>query len=279
MCHPFYMSRLEYLKKYNYNWRTRLMMEFEKHRTYWLTLTFDDEHLPHEYYDPKQKRIISVREQATDIIQRFWKRLRSKCDYHSFGLHFKYYAVSENGEEFNRFHIHALVFADGTSPVLQEKTAKPLFRLIDETWKLGRTQIRVADAKKIRYITKYIFKRCFDDSYHSWKSNGIGMSYMSQYLTDYLRIHLQDFIHLGGKVRYLPSYIRHKIFDDDMLYQVNERYMSHLPSKDEGYDLGFVYYDNWMKPVPLPNWIGKRIDKMMYDNNKLFHLIKYGGRI
>lgn len=271
--HPFFMTRKEYLKRYEYNWRTRLLMEFKRKRCYFLTLTYSDENLP---IGSKEKQL----ERATEDLQKFWKRLRSKTEYHELGLNFKYYAVTENGEEMGRLHFHALVFADGDNVrVLNHRTARPLFRLIDETWKLGRTQIRVADEQKIKYVTKYIFKRCFDPLYHSWKSQGLGRVYLTEALIGYLRTHVQGYIHLGGKPRYLPRYIRNIVFDDDMLVQLNEEYFLNQPPNDERYTKGYYIKDDFGYLSPLYNYIGDRIIKMQDDNKLLNHLQKYGGRL
>lgn len=273
-CHPFFLTRKEYLKKYSYNWRTRLMMEFHKRKTYFLTLTFDDAHLPKGSKDEQLQ-------QATDVFQRFIKRLRSKIEYHDFGLNFKYFAVSENGEEMGRLHFHVLLFADGTNTsVLKFRTAVPLFRLIDETWQQGRTQIRVADIHKIYYVTKYLFKRCFDVLYHSWKSNGIGMSYLENRLITFLREHLQTYIHIGGKVRFLPRYILDKVFSgeyEDFRSYVHLDYIDKISIKEESYDMSYYVKDYFGELSPVPDWLGKRIVKMYSDSVELSNLMKYGG--
>lgn len=270
--HPFFMSRKEYLKRYEYNWRTRLMMEYQTKRCYFLTLTYTDDNLPKG--TPQQQL-----DQVTRDLQLFWKRMRQRVDYHNLGLNFKYFAVTENGEEYGRLHCHALVFADGSNVrVLNSRTATPLFKLIDTAWQQGRTQIRVADKSKIKYVTKYIFKRCHDMLYHSWKSNGIGRSYLTDALTSYLRTHLQGYIHLGGKVRYLPRYIRTIVFDDDMRAQLTEDYILSRPPKDERFTKGY-YMQSYVDISPLPNYIGDRIIKMQDDNRELAHVLKYGGQL
>lgn len=267
---PFFTTRKEYLKKYAYNWRTRLLMEYERRKTYFLTLTFDDKHLP--IGTPEQQL-----EWATDCLQKFFKRLRSKVEYHDIGLNFKYYAVTENGEELGRLHFHVLLFCDGTNkPILNHRTAVPLFRLIDETWQQGRTQIRVADRKKIYYVTKYIFKRCFDVLYHSWKSNGLGLSYMTEKLINFLRIHVQSFIHLGGQVRFLPRFIRDKVFDDVIKEKVNSDYLSSLIPAST-FDKRYYVVDWQRQYSPIPDWVGDRLCKMFTDSDELRNLIKYGG--
>lgn len=272
--HPFFMSRKAYLTKYEYNWRTRLRMEFQKRKTYFLTLTFDDDHLPSG--SPQEQL-----EEVTRLLQLFWKRLRSFCEYYDIGLNFKYYVVTENGEEFGRLHCHALVFADGSNKkVLNQRTARPLFALIEKCWKCGRTQIRVADEKKIKYVTKYIFKRCFDKLYHSWKSQGIGRSYVTDQLCHFLRSHLQDYIHLGGKLCYLPRYIRHIVFDDDQLAQLQDRYLLAHPIPEDSYNKRY-YKCRWPgdPPSPITDFLGDRILAMQKGNQELYHLIKYGGTL
>lgn len=251
-------------------------MEFRCRKTYFLTLTFDDEHLPVGSPSYQLKYV-------TDSLQKFMKRLRSKIEYHDFGLNFKYFAVSENGEENGRLHLHVMLFAKGTNTaVLNARTAVPLFRLIDETWKQGRTQIRVANEKHVYYLTKYIFKRCFDLLYHSWKSNGIGLSYMDNKLVEYLRSHVQDFIHLGGKVRYLPRYIRDKCFGgeyEDFKTYLTEKYLKERNNLDDSYSLGYYMLDMQREYSPIPNWLGDRILRLQRDSKELYNIIKYGGSL
>ena len=165
----------------------------------------------------------------------------------------------------------------GGNSALRQRTACPFFRLIEETWKLGRTQIRKSSEKKVYYVTKYIFKRCFDKLYHSWKSQGLGLSYMTDELIHFLRVHIQSFIHLGGKVRYLPRFIKQKIFDDDMLSQINEPYILTLNNKDLSISKGYYMKDNFGDICPIANWIGDAIERMFSDNIALSNLIKYGG--
>lgn len=100
---------------YTQMWAIRLLYEFSadyKKGASFITLTYDNEHLPKDYGLDK------------DELQRFWKRLRINLQrkYHEFAPEIKYYSCGEYGEKekiyfspgskkpHGRPHYHAIVF-------------------------------------------------------------------------------------------------------------------------------------------------------------------------
>lgn len=93
-------GRCEHCRKYqNDEWATRMIMEQigSESSVFFVTLSFGKVH-----YD----RITSVEKTQVyrDYIVPFKKRLRS------YGVKFRFYCVSELGEQFGRFHFHLLLF-------------------------------------------------------------------------------------------------------------------------------------------------------------------------
>lgn len=99
-------------------WASRCLLELEQHKSAWfLTLTFDDEHLAKDAYTGKSHYVLdfpvdistgqNLRPATVDVvdIQRFMKRLR---DYT--GQPLRYFACGEYGEESNRPHYHLIIF-------------------------------------------------------------------------------------------------------------------------------------------------------------------------
>lgn len=90
----------ECLKAKTNSWYTRLHEEYlNSYRTYMITLTYDDEHVPHNMFGDN---VVCKRD-----IQLFFKRLRKNVN----GcIKFKYFLCSEYGPKTARPHYHCLLF-------------------------------------------------------------------------------------------------------------------------------------------------------------------------
>lgn len=115
-----------------------------------LTLTYDDEHLPSDYGLHK------------DDLQNFWKRLRKDLDLENKKI--KYYACGEYGDLYGRPHYHAIVFGLDYS----EQSRK----LVKENWTMCDSQRFDYDSRShkergfapvspndIRYVCGYVQKK------------------------------------------------------------------------------------------------------------------------
>ena len=89
-------------------------MELEYHENAWfLTLTYDDEHIPYRYtWDTGTGEIITENYSLRyEDLQGFWKRLRRYIEYHKLGnSKIMYYAAGEYGGQTHRPHYHAIVY-------------------------------------------------------------------------------------------------------------------------------------------------------------------------
>ncbi len=110
--------RLDYARE----WANRIMLEkqyYPDEECFFLTLTYNDEHLPLAYdCDPDTGELNGCVTSPLnpDDLRRFWKRLRkrfSDCD-------IRYYACGEYGDLHYRPHYHAIVFGLRLVDVVQK---------------------------------------------------------------------------------------------------------------------------------------------------------------
>nr|WAE43371.1 MAG: replication initiator protein [Microviridae sp.] len=114
-------------------WAIRILHEinyFEK--KCFITLTYDDDHLPHHGSLDKAEFTL------------FLKRLRKAVD-----VKVKYFACGEYGEEFNRPHYHAIIL--GLDVCDSDD--------IDNSWGMGLVNIGSVTFGSVRYVADYLQKK------------------------------------------------------------------------------------------------------------------------
>lgn len=152
-------------------WTKRILDEAEGKPSCFITLTYDDIHLPKD---------LSLNAKH---LQNFWKRMRKK---HA-NLKIKYYACGEYGDSQQRPHYHAIVI--GWKPELNNLlfisknivTCKEL----TELWPMGFSTVGNLTKESAQYVTGYIRKKLYgkENNYGNRKppfacsSLGIGLSY------------------------------------------------------------------------------------------------------
>lgn len=121
-------------QKKRYRWVARLMMEHQtSDSSVFLTLTFDDDHLPNPPYVSKRD------------LQLFFKRLRKLISPRKI----RYYACAEYGEERGRPHYHAIVY--GLS--LKDRD------VVNSAWGQGFTSLDKVELGSIAYVAGYVSKK------------------------------------------------------------------------------------------------------------------------
>lgn len=191
-------------------WTLRLSHEVKKSRGAFVTLTYDDWHLPDDAGLHKRD------------LQLFIKRLRKNLGEKKI----KYYAVGEYGEQGNiitglkRPHYHLII--TGIGPL-------DLAPHVARSWQLGMTKTLVAERGSIRYVLKYLDKqihgvdairREYGDKQPPFAliSQGIGLDWM---------INNQDSIEFFGGVPYdgrivpVPRYYRNLLGIDTGNYTMS----------------------------------------------------------
>lgn len=116
------------------SWFVRFIEENKKLPCRFITLTYDEEHIPYHidnddviHYDVDKAQL-----------QKFFKRMRKKNT-------FKYFCVSEYGGKFQRPHYHLLLFS-------KERID------IEKYWKYGFVYDLPAKRGGFKYVTKYLLK-------------------------------------------------------------------------------------------------------------------------
>lgn len=129
-------------------WEMRLAFEVQKSQGFFLTLTYDDLHLPKDLGLHKED------------LQKFFKRFRKNVK-----IKLKYYAVGEYGEQGNvitglqRPHYHAIVCGINALHALP---------LVQKSWTFGFVKCLPAQHGSIRYVLKYM-----DKQIHGFEANVI----------------------------------------------------------------------------------------------------------
>lgn len=194
------------IKKAINSWCLRLRHEMDvSSSAYFITLTYNDEHLPFAFCDIKTKKV-SQGELCKRDLQLFIKRLRKSNP----GI--RYFAVGEYGSNFERPHYHVV-----------------LFNLVDldlvtKHWKdsqgndIGFVKGSRANAGRIRYMVAYMALPQ-DVSHRSppfrlmSRNPGIGSSYVDK-MGDHHRARSDCVVWDFDCPNAMPRYYMEKIFDE-----------------------------------------------------------------
>lgn len=117
------------------SWFVRSFFELKKEERpfhYFLTLTYDDEHLPDDKLCNKPD------------LKKFLNNLNT-----SFGLHLRYFATSDYGSVNGRAHYHAIL--------LSEK--KIYQKQVERIWKKGFVLLKPCNFQNIKYTLRYTVKK------------------------------------------------------------------------------------------------------------------------
>lgn len=225
-------------------WIARLTQEFNDHpdQVYFVTLTYDDDHLPMFPVGDELLPGVSgddITKFHADLRKRFqqgffnddtlrlvgWSSRDTRLDLPK-GLRFKYYLTSEYGPETHRPHYHG--FYSGLP-----EDEDLVFDLFDRVWGKGFV---TCEKGKSTACAAYVAKYLVNDSLvpvdprvprpFARISKGLGASYLdNQDLVDWHREAPTDrlFVSQDGRRGILPRYWRDRILDDDMKALVLER--------------------------------------------------------
>lgn len=183
----------------------------QQHRGYFLTMTYDEKHVPRGTCGELSLRFYDI--------QLYLKRLR-KAKYYA-----KYICVGEYGGKTSRPHYHVLLWTDAPVEYLQKN-----WKSSKDGSVLGTIHFGILSMQSAMYTLKYIIqpKQKFN---HDTKveptraqfSKGLGLSYLTTRVYDY---HTEDyenpvvFSYIDGKRVALPRYYKNKIFTP---YQMREQ--------------------------------------------------------
>lgn len=147
--------------QYSREWADRCMLEMREHEHNWfLTLTYDEEHLPvEEVFDPATGECFDFATLVKRDLQLFWKRLRKAVEPEKI----RYYACGEYGDKTFRPHYHAIVFGLKLDDLQHYKYDgrfnyynSPLLR---QTWQKGEVIVANACWESAAYVARYVMKK------------------------------------------------------------------------------------------------------------------------
>lgn len=178
---------------------------------FWLTLQYDDEHLPmfHIPYTDDFQQCVSKSD-----CQKYFKLIRRYIEFHNLPVSFKYFLVSEYGPKTHRPHYHCLLMfkLKGSDLNFDQKLKLrfDLYDLVKSSWHQGYVYEKLLHSGVIGYLSKYVFKP--DDDFvpevplFRLISKGIGLDYLNK--LDFQKCKDNLFMTSDG---YLPRYYRDKI--------------------------------------------------------------------
>lgn len=224
-------------------WITRLSEEFKAHPdgVYFLTLTYDDEHLPTVLLDGVPHASIStadIKKFNMDLRKRFQQGFYYDDTLSKVGFadtpakiplpkdcRFRYYITSEYGPETHRSHYHG--FYVGLPP-----DEDLVFDLFQKIWGKGFITMEKGKSEACAaYVSKYLVNNSLVPvdprlpKPRAWMSKGLGASYLdSETLVDWHRSAplAHQYALQNGRKCILPRYLRDRLYDDDMKAQIRD---------------------------------------------------------
>lgn len=155
-------------------WANRCALEslmYDKSRNYFITLTYDDSHLPLS----AKSGLCSLR---MDDVSAFNKRLRRHNSYHYGEDKIRFYVAGEYGDTTSRAHYHILLY-NITIPDLKlishNKFGNPLYtsQTIDDLWGHGFCCIGELNWNTAAYTARYVMKKQYGSNALMYKDAGI----------------------------------------------------------------------------------------------------------
>ncbi|UPW41034.1 replication initiator protein [Sigmofec virus UA08Rod_5707] len=220
-------------------WANRAVMEQLYHDESWfLTLTYDDEHLPPAFpVDPSTGEILSVHASLVKKhLQDFMKRLRKNS-----GQRIRYFAAGEYGSQTYRPHYHLLLFGlhlDDVQVINHNFAGQAYYvsPFIEKCWPFGIHILGPVTWQSSAYVARYTMKKAtsgYDKRYYDFAGIQPEFQTMSlkpaigrQYYDDHPDLFEYDFFNVstpqGGRKMYPPEYFR-KLYKQSHPKEYHER--------------------------------------------------------
>lgn len=198
---------IQCLRTKRYIWSQRLWLEnYYSICSYFVTLTYNDDYLP--------PFGVSKRD-----CQLFFKRIRKLLP------KFRYFLVSEYGDQFGRAHYHMSLFFQ------KEVDVVCLVKALDKAWPFGFSQVGDVNMSSIQYLSKYMLKDKVDNFGQNptfslmSRRPGIGAALLtdSKFLLTHNDSNMNLSLNVDGYVGRMPRYFRQKLFNKFKLTQIYEQ--------------------------------------------------------
>ena len=211
---------------YSRQWAVRCVLESYYHsQTWFLTITYDDEHVPHSaYIDNITGEVKDILTLDSNDFTKFLKRLRYYYKEKT-GKEFRYFSCGEYGSKTLRPHYHMIAFGlelDDLKLVKQSPTGGNLYEseLVNKAWKRGYVLLSESNFDTCAYTARYVMKKRKGkdaDEYEFYniekefvrmsRNKGIGYEYYQEHKHE---IYEHDEIILVDGKKFKPP----KFFDD-----------------------------------------------------------------
>lgn len=206
------------LERKREDWAIRMYLEsiFTDTPTYFVTLTYDDEHLPIKVIND-----VPFSNLNKDDFIKFFKRLRKNYSGSSKSP-LRYFAAGEYGDKFGRAHWHLVLF--GLNMNKNES-----YEFIQKCWSingspLGFVKVDCCNIRRMMYVAKYVNKVDYDEEYQELGLQppfhlcsdrpGLGSGI---FLPQNVRIvgqivaSRQFFLDVNGRRFHIPKYLLHRL--------------------------------------------------------------------
>lgn len=251
-------------KKYKSQWNIRLQHHYrylskeQQTNSYFVTLTFDDDHLP----NPRPTKA-----EVSPLVRKFLERVRKR-----YKRSFTHWIVSELGSTTKRYHLHGIFF-DIPFPIWQ----------LTDLWKYGFTSYRQLNPRRISYCTSYANKQIKgllelpSERQHVFCSPGIGKAFTDDsvnILFSHKDSTIVPFTYFNNRPVALPRYYRTKMFTPDELEDVKESYFHFLSEDvipDPPYYLGTTRFDDYTLYLEACKELRIKKNRLYYKSNKSFY--------
>lgn len=223
--------------------RLRVALEFAPGTSYFVTLTYDEAHLP-----TNEDRSVDLSEvdefpQVPTVrkrdLQKFHMDLRKRFQQGFYyddtlgspirielpqDIKFRYYCTSEYGPKGHRPHYHGLYTKLPEDPDL-------VYDLFNKIWNKGFVYCELAESEKAAaYVAKYLVNTSLvpipeaADRPFAVMSKGLGIEYLTPKRLEWHRAahQVRNFVPLQDRRQILPRYYRDRIFDDAMKADILE---------------------------------------------------------
>uniref|UniRef100_A0AAU8AX18 Replication initiator protein n=2 Tax=unclassified Microvirus TaxID=338099 RepID=A0AAU8AX18_9VIRU len=232
---------------YSREWANRCMLELGYHESsYFVTLTYDDVHVPISYYADKEtgEALPAMTLRKRDY-QLFMKRLRKRFS----DQHIRFYACGEYGGKTHRPHYHAILFGLKLDDLVLYKSSLRGDRYYNSAsfnscWQdhdglqIGHCVIGEVTWNSCAYVARYVTKKLNGSMSGVYKEFNIEPEFVlmsrrpgiaRQYFEDHPDLYEYDYISLstddGGRKIYPPRYYD-KLFEvvhPDQMAEIKER--------------------------------------------------------
>lgn len=149
---------------YSRSWADRMMLELDHHKgkAIFVTLTYDNEHVPITYDDYGEVGYFSL---WKPDLQKFFKRLRKAFP----DKEIRYYAAGEYGSTTFRPHYHAIIFGLSLEdfPDLRQRGLNDLKQahyesmVFQRIWNQGFCLLAAVSWQTCAYVSRYVQKKVF----------------------------------------------------------------------------------------------------------------------